>query len=167
MKAIDLSYLTNWLSGKDDFTFLDEFKGDWNRTCNYYIDHVVGRTIEYQVGNFVSEKIDTLKKFGRLYETFLKYKFLPDLKFVNVLDKPFWDTLKEMHLFLGENPFPQDRQLSKDASYDIRYRGVMLIEYLQILSKQRLRYYLLTIVKISIYLIPIISACLLFKQLIK
>ncbi|TAK95080.1 hypothetical protein EPO05_05215 [Patescibacteria group bacterium] len=167
MRKLNLRYLVDWYSGSEDSQFLQGFKGDWNRVCNYYINHVSGVTESPGAANYITEKIEAMNKFGRLYEIFLKYKFLPDIKFVNTLDKPFWDTLKDMHDFLGDNPYPQDRTLQKDASYNVRYRGVMLIDYLEILSRQRGRYWILTLVKLSIYLIPIISVGLLLKQFLK
>lgn len=150
-----------------DKIFLDVFKGDWNRVCNAYIDHVRG-TNSPGFTDFNAQKIDLAEKFVTFYELYLKYKFLPDIKFINNLDKPFWDTLAEMHDFLGSNPYPENREkLDKDRSYNIRYRGVMLIDYLIILSRQKVRFYCLCFVKICLYLIPIFGVIAILINIFK
>lgn len=160
-----MSKYLKYFNGSKDLTFLEEFKANWNRTCNYYIDHVVGSQNNGE--NFVVEKIKTLKDFGKLYEIYLKYKVLPDIKFVNSLDRPFWDTLEGMQKFLGDNPYPTIKaKLDPDASYNIRYKGVLLIEYLEILSRQRVRFYFIQIVKYSIYLLPLVAVIAAIKLII-
>lgn len=151
------SFLLLLTSLSSDKFFLEKFKGNWNRFCNLYKPRKRNISqgefeIERQEESFIPVKVDLLKDFGRFYEIYLKHKFLPDTKFANKLDTSFSTTVRDMHNILGENPYPQERNNSIDAAYDVRYRKIILIEYLIRLSSDPYRYIGLLIVRISIYL---------------
>lgn len=149
-----------------DKNFLTDFKADWNRVCNAYVNYVNGANVP-GFADFSAQKNDLAEKFALFYEVYLKYKFLPDVKFINNLDKPFWDTLAEMHDFLGSNPYPHDKnKLDLDRSYNIRYRGIILIDYMIILSNKKVRFYFLSFLRICVYLLPILGLILVIKNIL-
>lgn len=143
---------------QSDKEFLNTLKGNWNRFCNLYEPRKRRITkeesdVEARKESFVPSQVDLGKDFGRFYEIYLKHKILPDTKFNNNLDSSFSNTITDMFNLLGMNPYPLEKDNSSDAAYDVRYRGIMLIEYLIRLSDSPYRYIGLSLIRICIYLV--------------
>lgn len=156
---INISGILCKIFGLDkDLGFLESFKGDWNRFCNSYKPR--SRTIsdeqfqtERREEPFLPIQVDLGNKFGEFYEIYLKHKFIPDNKFINNLDNSFWKTIQDMHDILGINAYPQKYENDPDAAYNIRWRGTLLISYMQQLSQKPFRYFGVLLLKMSIYLL--------------
>lgn len=147
---------------KEDISFLEGFKEQWNRLCNLYKPRK--RTVskeqferERREESFLPTQVKVGQLYPKLYEIYLKHKFLPDTKFTNVLDGSFVNTLQSMHEFIGINPYPQETDNSADLAYNIRWKGIILIEYLIILSNKPFRYLGFMLLKLSAYLaVPLV-----------
>lgn len=153
-----------------DKAFLANFKGDWNRFCNTYSPRkrtAKWEDIKNEGHEFIPLKIKLDEQFGHFYEIYLKHKVLPDVKFINNLDISYWDTLKDMHAILGENPYPQERDNSIDKAYDIRYRGIILINYLLELSESPIRFLYYSVIKHAIYLAIPFGLILIILSIVK
>lgn len=154
----------------EDKVFLENFKGDWNRFCNTYSPRKRTSSwedVKNENHDFIPLKIKLDEQFGHFYEIYLKHKVLPDIKFINNLDSSYWDTLKDMHAILGENPYPQERENSIDKAYDVRYKGIILINYLLELSESLPRFLYYSAVKHAIYLAIPFGLILVIVSIIK
>ena len=160
MKKLN-QFLCKLLGLDKDFSFLEKFKGDWNRFCNSYKPRarMVAKEkfhAESREESFLPIQVDLGNKFGEFYEIYLKHKFIPDNKFINNLDNSFWKTIQDIHDILGINAYPQKYENDPDAAYNVRWRGTLLVSYLQQLSRKPFRYVSILLLKASIYLfIPI------------
>lgn len=146
----------NVLGISKDNGFLEQFKGDWNRFCNAYKPskrHVTKEDLQnsYKEDLQLPIQVKLGKNFGHFYEIYLKYKFIPDNRFFINLDEEFTTTIKLMHNILGINPYPETKDNNPDEAYNIRWRAIILIEYLQELSNKPLRYLGLVIFRITIF----------------
>ena len=145
-----------------DGIFIEGYKADWNRFCNTYVPRNRNTTSEdYEIERIQENSLHLQVKlgheFGRLYETYLKYKFIPDNRFFITLDEEFTTTIKLIHSILGMNPYPQTKDNDPDEAYNIRWRAIILFDYLQILANNPLRYIgLLTFRLVIFFAVPVI-----------
>lgn len=147
---------------ENDATFLNKFKEEWNRFCNSYKPRkrILKTPLEPSEEPLLPQQAHLAEQFGRFYEIYLKHKFIPDSKFINNLDSAFWKTIQDMHDLLSMNLYPMEKENSEDAAYNVRWRGVLLINYLLQLSNNWPRFIGLIIIKITIYLmIPTTLVC--------
>ena len=130
--------------------------------CNTYVEEVASQRQPRSTQNrrersysepYLPQMVDFGRKYLRLHGIFTKQKILPDPKFTVSIDESYKATLGQMHDFVGANPNPVETELSMDAAYNIRWRGVMLIDYLVDLSRRPYRFLSISIVRLSIYLL--------------